>query len=386
MLKFISSMKLAVFLIAAIAVISVLATIFPEANAFQSWTFRLLVGAFFINLGTCTVKVLPALRRQLQRSAMHVSEQAEYTVYHADEPAMTAWLKEQHYRIERLEEHGYVKVLASKGRLGLCAPHVLHISLLIILIGAMMSMANTSGFVMGQVGQTRPFPVELAGHYGEDCSIEILDFQTVYDEKQSIDNWVTKFNLYMNGSLVAENVETKVNEPYAHSNMLIYQNSYDYRHLIEVAGSAEGTRNSAYGIPNNTPVALGVDTIVVADLNGEIYLQISDHVNPVRGKFVQPGDVLALTEDGASVTYLGTTAYSVLEMKTRFGTPVVFAGFLLAVIASFMFLGGRYREVWVLSSANDTSCRVHCYSKSAVVVEELEEALQEKWKKTTEAR
>ncbi len=386
MLKFISSLKLAVYLIAAIAVISVLATIFPEANAFQSWSFRLLVAAFFVNLGTCTIKILPSVWRQLRRTAEQVPEQAEYTVYQADESDMTAWLEEQHYKVSRVQHGEQTKLLASKGRIGLLAPHVLHVSLLVILVGAMLSMTNVEGFVMGQVGQTRPFPEELHKHYGEESYVEILDFRTVYDDKQSVDNWVTKFNLYIDGELAAENVETKVNEPYAHSNMMIYQNSYDYRHLVEIAGSADIDKNSAYGIPDNTPLTVGADTIVVADLNGQLYMQVSDHVNPMRGQFVQPGDTLTLTEDGAAVTYLGTIAYSVLEIKTRFGTPIVFAGFLLSVIASMMFLCGRYREIWVLSSAGTGVCAVHCHSKSAVVVEELEEALQEKWNRKTEDR
>lgn len=384
MLKFISSLKLAVFLIAAIAVISILATIFPSADAFNSWTFRLLVAAFFINLGTCTVKLLPGLCRQLKRNATQVPEHGAYTVYEATEAELTAWLNAQRYKVHRIEENNQIKVLATKGKIALCAPHVLHVSLLIILIGAMVSMTNTSGFVMGQVGQTRPLPEELEPYYGEACSVEILDFQTVYDEQNAVDNWVTRFNLYMNGELVAEDVETKVNEPYAYDNMLIYQNSYDYRHLIEVTGSADVESNSAYGIPDNTPLGVGNDTIVVADLNGQMYLQVSDHVQPARGQFVQPGDTLALTEDGAAVTYLGTIAYSVLELKTRFGTSIVFLGFLLAVISSMMFLCGRYREVWLLSTAGQTSCRVRCYSKNAVVVEELEEALQETWNKKTE--
>ena len=384
MLKFISSLKLAVFLISAIAVISILATLFPAADAFHSWTFRLLVAAFFINLATCTVKLLPGLWKQLHRSAEQVPEQGAYTGYEADEAELTVWLKEQHYKVSRIEENGQIKILASKGKLGLCAPHVLHISLLIILIGAMMSMANTSGFVMGQVGQTRSFPEELRAHYGDTYSIEILDFRTVYDEKQSVDNWVTTFNIYKDGIVVAEGAETKVNEPYAYHDMLIYQNSYDYRHLVEVAGCADADSNSAYGIPDNMPLGIGADTIVVADLNGEMYLQVSDHINPARGQFVQPGDTLSLTEQGASVTYLGTVAYSVLELKTRFGTPVVFAGFLLAVVASMMFLCSRYRELWVISVPGQHICRVHCYSKSAVVVEEVEESLRETWNIKTE--
>ena len=385
MLKYISSLKLAVFLIAAIAAISILATIFPAADAFNSWTFRLLVAAFFINLGTCTIKLLPGLYRQLKRSAADVPENASYAVYDADEAELTAWLQSQHYKVIRTEDGQQIKILASKGKAALCAPHVLHISILVILIGAMVSMTNTSGFVMGQVGQSRPFPEELQPYYG-DAYVEILDFQTVYDDQNAVDNWVTKFNLYIDGVPVAENAETKVNEPYAYDNMMIYQNSYDYRHLIEVTGSADADNNYAYGIPDNMPLGVGNDTIVVADLNGSMYLQVSDHQSPARGQFVQPGDTLELTEEGAVVTYLGTIAYTVLEVKTRFGTPIVFFGFLLAVISSMMFLRGRYREVWILAAKGQNTCRVHCHSKSAVVVEELEEALQEQWKIKTEER
>ena len=385
MLKYISSLKLAVFLIAAIAAISILATIFPAADAFNSWTFRLLVAAFFINLGTCTIKLLPGLYRQLKRSAADVPENASYAVYDADEAELTAWLQSQHYKVIRTEDGQQIKILASKGKAALCAPHVLHISILVILIGAMVSMTNTSGFVMGQVGQSRPFPEELQPYYG-DAYVEILDFQTVYDDQNAVDNWVTKFNLYIEGVPVAENAETKVNEPYAYDNMMIYQNSYDYRHLIEVTGSVDADNNSAYGIPDNMPLGVGNDTIVVADLNGSMYLQVSDHQSPARGQFVQPGDTLELTEEGAVVTYLGTIAYTVLEVKTRFGTPIVFFGFLLAVVSSMMFLCGRYREVWILAAKGQNTCRVHCHSKSAVVVEELEEALQEQWKIKTEER
>ena len=111
MLKFISSLKLAVFLIAAIAVISILATLFPAADAFHSWTFRLLVVAFFINLATCTVKLLPGLWKQLHRSAGQVPEQGAYTGYEADEAELTVWLKEQHYKVSRVEENGQIKTV-----------------------------------------------------------------------------------------------------------------------------------------------------------------------------------------------------------------------------------------------------------------------------------
>ena len=77
-------------------------------------------------------------------------------------------LKESHYKVDRLEQNGQVRLLAQKGKWSLAAPHLLHISLLVILVGALISTFNTQGYVMGQVGQTRPFPDELNSSKGSD--------------------------------------------------------------------------------------------------------------------------------------------------------------------------------------------------------------------------
>ena len=380
MLKFLSSLKLAVFLIAAIVAISVLATIYPEADAFNSWSFRILVIAFFINLSLCTIKLLPGFWKQLHRTADDVPAEGAYRVYEADEAEVTAWLHENHYKISRQETQDGVKILASKGKPGLFAPHLLHISLLIILIGALFSTFNTQGYVMGQVGQTRPFPEELRGSYGDDSSVEILSFETSYDEAQAVDNWITHFNLYIDGQLVAENADTKVNSPYRYGSMLIYQNSYDYRYLLEVQGAANAEDNTTYGLPDNQPSQIAGQTVVAANVNGKVYVQISDHVNPARGQFVEPGDVLDLNGEGATITYLDTAAYSILELKTRKGTYIVFAGFLLATIASFLFFSGRYRELRIRTNKKgEKESQIWCYSKSAMVVEELQTELAEQW-------
>lgn len=383
MLKFLSSLKLAVMLIAAIAAMSVLATIYPEADAFNSWSFRILVIAFFINLGLCTVKLLPGLWKQLHRSAADVPENGAYRTYAADEADVIAWLRENHYQFSRSETTDGVKILASKGKLGLCAPHLLHISLLVILAGALCSTFNTQGYVMGQIGQNRPFPEALRAAYGDNSSVEILNFETAYDEEQAVDNWITQFNLYVDGQLVAEQVKTMVNHPYRYGNLLIYQNSYDYRYLLEVQGSADADDNTTYGLPDNQPSEIAGQTVVAAKVNDKVYVQISDHVNPARGQFVEPGDVLTLNEAGATITYLDTAAYSILELKIRNGTYIVFAGFLLATLASFLFFSGRYRELRIRINKNGKNSAkesdIWCYSKNTVVVEELQTALAEQW-------
>ena len=65
---------------------------------------------------------------------------------------------------------------------------------------------------------------------------------------------------------------------------------------------------------------------------------------------------------------------------------MVFAGFLLATLASFLFFSGRYRELRILTGTNQAESKIWCYSKSAMVIEELQEALSEQWTQQQEVQ
>ena len=65
---------------------------------------------------------------------------------------------------------------------------------------------------------------------------------------------------------------------------------------------------------------------------------------------------------------------------------MVFAGFLLATLASFLFFSGRYRELRIITGKNQIESKIGCYSKSTMVVEELQEALAEQWTQKQEVQ
>lgn len=392
MLRFLSSLKLAVLLIAGIAVMSVLATVYPDANAFTSLPFRLLVAAFFLNLLLCTAKLLPGFFRQLRRTAADLGGIRENVhfyendnphkknhCYTGKEEDLHRFLKKHHYRVSTWSGDGEKKILAKKGIGGLAAPHLLHVSILVVIIGALGYTFNVSGALMAYVDQEIPLPEKLRTVYGEDSRVEVVDFVTHYDEDGAVDNWVTHFNLYLNGQLVAENAETKVNAPFQYDGLVIYQNSYGYQHLIEITGSPNAEENSAYSMPDNKAFNIaGLHAILVNMGQGRNYLQITDEKEILIGQFVAPNDRLEVVP-GVFLDYYDHTAYTVLEMKTDRGIALVFSGFLLATIASLLFCSGRYREMQIVLPQNSNKFYVRCYCKSAVVVEEMEEILEEAW-------
>lgn len=380
LLKFLSSMKLAVALIASIAVMSVLATLYPEADAFHSWSFRILVGGFFLNLGLCTWNMLPVLWRQMHRTAENLPKEiADNTPRYAVEQAeLEAWLQQKHYKVQKHANGDMITILAAKNRAGLCAPHCLHVAILVILVGAMCYSFNVSGFVMGQPGLTRPFPEDLQGEYGENCKVEITDFRTLYDENHAVDNWVTTFSLIIDGKVVAENAETRVNTPYHYKNLMFYQSSYQYRHLLNIAGLENEQSNGDYGLPDNMSTHIDDYAVAVAEINGEMYLQIVDPDGTVRGSKVEPGMELNFNNAGGKITYLDSVAYTVLEVKTQHGSTIILIGFVIAMIASVLFFCGRYRELQIWIPEQKTAY-IRCISKNTMAVEELQDELMERW-------
>src|SRR5690554_7042259 len=74
MIKFLSSIQLAVALIAAMVVASIFATLYPTIEVFSSFWFRGMLLLFCLNLFLCTLKSLPSVYRRLKKIPFSVNE------------------------------------------------------------------------------------------------------------------------------------------------------------------------------------------------------------------------------------------------------------------------------------------------------------------------
>ena len=398
MLKFLSSIQLAIFLIAAIAGMSVVATMVGNDMVYTSIPFLALVAVFALNLTLCTIKMLPKLRATWQRRAADLSSDgAGYSVYHTtdDKPALEViegLLQQGHYHVDRAVDGTMTKILATKGKASLPAPHLLHIAILIVMAGAVMTVFSVSGGVFAYVGQSSPMTTVVREHIGDgsaeknapgaagDDYIQVLDFQTVYDEQGAVDNWVTHFNMVIDGEQVVTDGVTKVNYPYQYKNMLIYQNSYGYQYLIDIQGSVDA---GTYSVPsgNHFPLADGRHEFMVMDLgDGRTLLKVfqleaSGEETVVLGQVIAPGDIVEINP-GVTIEYLAPNPYTVLEVKISYGTPVVFFGFILAALASMLFWVGRYREIRIINDENAETVKILVVCKNKMIVKQIEEELQ----------
>lgn len=398
MLKFLSSIQLAIFLIAAIAGMSVVATMVGNDSVYTSIPFLALVAVFALNLTLCTIKMLPKLKATWMRRAADLgTDGAGYSVYRTADgkPALAAveeLLQKERYHVDQVSEAGVTKVLATKGKASLPAPHLLHIAILVVMAGAVMTAFSVTGGVFAYVGQSSPMTTVVRQHIGDgsaaknapgeigDDYIQVLDFQTVYDEQGAVDNWVTHFNMVIDGEQVVTDGVTKVNYPYKYKNMLIYQNSYGNQYLIDLKGTEDA---DTYSVPsgNHFPLAGTDQEFMVMDLgDGRTLLKVfqleeSGEETVVLGQVIVPGDIVEINP-GVTIEYLAPNPYTVLEVKISYGTPVVFFGFILAALASMLFWVGRYREIRIISEEGSETIKVLAVCKNKMIVQQIDSELQ----------
>jgi len=376
LIKFLSSVKLAVSLIALLVISSILATIYPEADIYSSFWFRGLLLFFTLNLLVCTLKRIPGIITVLKKDPESISNQNisgnKKSLEDIDkcENKLKEYFRGKKYKIQEQKEQGQTKLLAQKGFLNLLAPHMLHLALIIVLVGAFLGSFGAKGKVLCYVGQEREVPKDVAA----DMFIEVNDFKTIYDQQGAVSNWVTDFNIYVADKKVKTGT-TKVNHPLKYKGVVFYQSSYGYNHLIQVLGEKE----EAYAVPDGKVFKLDDLFFNISNVENGALLKVYQGHEVIKSKILQPGDKISFS-DKTTLEYLQLHTYTVLSVKKDPGTNIVMAGFLLMSMASALFWTGRYTEIKVLTNKqqNEINFNVSCKNKTikAEIIEEITKIVQ----------
>jgi len=371
MIKFLASIQLAVTLIAAMALASVFATLYPNIEVFSAFWFRGLLLLFCLNLLVCTTKNLPGIVRRINRLPASVNEERAKNLNISgpeDAEKLVSYLKGRGYKIKNSSSEGQQNILAQKGVLNLIAPHLLHLSLILVLIGGFLTSFGVEDQVTCFVGEKADVPASVASG----MVIEVNDFQTLYDADGAIDNWLTDFNIYVNDEKTASGV-TKVNAPLKHQGVSFYQKSYGYLHLIELTGVQPGT----YEVPDKKVVGLENKMFNISYSKEGAVVNFFEGHDIVETIVLKDGDKIDFPND-TELTYLKLNPFTVLGVKKDPGTLVVMTGFLLMTIASFFFWTGRYREVAVSLRQEKACFVVNCKTKA--IRDEITEEISERMK------
>lgn len=406
--RWVTSIRLAIVLIALLALAGLIGTVLPQlsfnrsidliarygpqgfarldrlglTHIFSSPPFYVLVGLFALNLTACTLKRLRAslrywrlpMRPKRPQALSRMAHRARLDVPAAREAA--AWerartaLRKRRYRVR--EEGG--QLLAEKGRWGRFAIDLFHISLL-ALIGALL-VTNTFGYSELRV----LYQGDVFSVPGRDFQVRVDEFWSEnYPGSEQIGDWKTRLTVIEDGREVrTETIE--VNRPLSHRGVSVYQAAMgeDWQggaqvsvRVVRAEDERElGEYTASVGEWFTVPEA-GIAVRVAAFLpdfalaGGTAYSRSQNLYNPAAylvvtdedGKrlfrtwsFVQMPELQALIDTPYRFYLTGMKApeFTGLELSWDPGMPVAYAGFLVASLALAAHIFVRHRQVWVI--------------------------------------
>jgi cytochrome c biogenesis protein len=255
LLKLFSSVKLAIVLLIIITGASLIGTLIPQqrspseyvaqfgqlgsilyrfqfTNLYQSLWFLSLLFLFALNILTCTLTRFPAkLKKAFQPKI--IKEKKNILVLKTKDDFRKNWsltktkeelekeLSSRHYRLKEEVEESKAFLSARKRTLGLFGADVVHLGLLIILAG---------GIISGLVGFRKNLTFSEGNVFNipnAEFKIRLDKFETEYYPDGSVRDWKSTLTVIENEKPILSKI-IEVNHPLSYKGYVFYQSSYGW--------------------------------------------------------------------------------------------------------------------------------------------------------------
>jgi cytochrome c biogenesis protein len=342
-------------------------------TVFSSVWFKAALAALSVSLVACSAHRVNGLWRTAVRPAVSPGDRffehapQRDLVLTANKPAedldrIRTVLRAHHYR-SVLHEDGDLHVYADRNRWAPMGSLVGHLSLIVILAGAIVGGAlgfRNDSFVVAE-GSTAA--VATAG-----LSMELISFKdSYYADTGAPSDYASDVVLYQDGREVARKV-IRVNDPLRYDGLAFYQSFFGPSVALSITNAA-GATVFEEGVPlewTTNDGARSVGTFVLPDANltvwvvgsagtddpiikpGQVRLEAyasdGDGTEPIAMQTLDQGT--PATIEGLTVTFQRENAYTGLMVARDPGVPLVWLGsvmLLIGFVAVFMF---PHRRIW----------------------------------------
>jgi cytochrome c biogenesis protein len=253
--KYFSSVKLAIVLLIIITLASVAGTLIPQqrspeeyiarfgqwanllqrlqfTNLYKSLWFSALLFLFALNIIVCTLdRLSPKLKKTFRpRLAVEAKDIAVLKIKEklkkpmSLDPARELVKKElssRHYRIKETKKENKIFLYARKRVLGWFGADIVHLGILIIIAGGIIS--GIGGFRWNMTfSEGRILDVPRA-----DFKLRLDKFETEYYPSGMVKDWKSTLTVFENGKPVLNKI-IEVNHPLSYKGFVFYQSSYGW--------------------------------------------------------------------------------------------------------------------------------------------------------------
>lgn len=358
-LRSLSSLRTALVLLLLLIVMSMGGALLCP-DIFSSIGFRLVTGLLGLNIVlTSWKRWLVLTRSTFGRPPIPLSELESWPVYsvqtaesNAKELTQAAktLLKRRGFRLQTHEDRDRLGLYAVKGLFTSWGTMTAHLSLLLIIGGAVSS--QYFGFrteVQLPVGDVFALSPAQFSRLQAPVFLRLNQFVTEYDEHGAVSNWLSDVSLERDGQIVLRQ-ELRVNGPLTFEGLVVYQLSYGslvQTQILDAAGNITSeTRLKERELLPFTGPEWRVELLRVLP-HGPIAYVVYRQNQPAAWGTADPGEVVPLANRQQYIRFGEIVPFAVLLIKHDPGVPWVFCGFVLLTIGLIFSLYVPRIDLWL---------------------------------------
>ncbi len=403
--KFFASLKLTLFTLFSLALTSIIGTVIPQDlprsqymahfkpstfkildffgifDMYHSWWFLALLALLILNLIFCSLKHYKATYNRVFKANPILTPELEKTLVNKKDFKIS--LKK--FKIERIENfikkelsskfqkneiNGETHYFINKHKFADFAYYVVHLSLIIIGIGAIVgSIWGFKGFLNIPVGETKDMVfLKGGGIKNLDFKIKCLDFKVDFYPGGAPKEYRSKVMIIDKDKSFTRDI--KVNHPLEYKGIKFYQASYGttgQQVEIEIKERATGKTVFQGVVEVGVPVKTGIDGIsfVIQKYSDNFQgfgptAQVAKLVNgkPVKAFYVfkkfpkfdtqnRNGKFLLLLKNAKFKYYTG------LQVAKDPGVNIVWLGCFLMIVGLYCAFFVRHKKFWIRISSDN---------------------------------
>lgn len=389
-------------------------SLFDLNNVYHSWWFTFLLFMFALNLIVCSIDRLPSLLKSFKTSTkpyppeifekMPIKKTIEINNDKILEKVKEV-LKKKGFLTHLFETNEGVQIQARKWSKTRLAVYLTHLSILIILSGALigtffgfrgsMNIVEGTGlnFAISDEGKAIPLGFEVR------CD----KFEVEYYENSGMPKAYRSYlRIIENDQIVKENIVIEVNQPFTYKGITFYQASYGFQPTehaefrftyVDKTGKQYDINarfEEKFKIPGTSVTASVIDfsPALGVDEEGRLFNMSTDMINPaVLVVFEEKGNktqqwILSKIPETWETPYgklrfneLWGVQFTGLQVRQDPGVPLIYVGSILMCIGLFICLFLRPLNYFITANKN----KVTFYSQSAkgMIEKQIDEIIKE---------
>ena len=357
-------------------------------SVFSSIPFRITVVLLVTSILACSVNRTPRLWHQATKPRLvpssafldHAALAGSVTVgasAEATTAALTAELRRHHFRTIVTPDEEGAAVYADKFRWGPFGTVIAHLSLILVLLGAIAGTRDFGGFRDQSFAVAIDSTVPVGN--GTNLSVKALSFTDAYYDNGEPSDYASHLVLYDNGVPVADKV-IRVNDPLRYGDVSFYQSFFGPAADMVVKdatgatvfedgvplmwSSQDGTKSiGSFTVPNSNVLVYVISaasgrvdpTIKAGQVQLEAY-QGADQSSPIAVQVVDQGKAASIA--GYSITFSRERQFTGLIVARDPGAPLVWLGtgfLVLGVVLVFLFPA---RRLWARVRGSEAGTEV----------------------------